>query len=132
MALRRAEPGAERGDEHRFRFVSGLPERGLEVGLDDLPKLRVGDGALDELVETAPGRGQLLRRPHPGLGCRRKRLQELGQPYLIVVRHVVTLSPDGEEASDLPSSHARSLARQREILLAIVPEAMSSAAPMLS
>src|SRR5206468_6662890 len=130
-AMLSAQVPAELFDRRRCGLVALLRERGLEVGDQRLPELRVGLGPSDDLVDLAPGERQLLRRANPRFGSGRQGGDQLRQVVFVVCAHAVTCPPDCVAAGFLPSSSSRNLTKQREMRLAIVPAGSESASPIV-
>src|SRR4051812_18479367 len=105
-------------------------QRRLKVRDDHGTKCRVRLRALHEVIEDRAQTGQLGCRVDPGPRGRLQQPEELAQALLVpgVLAH---RSPDGPEASFLPSSCPRSFTKQREIRLAMVPEGRSTASPIV-
>jgi hypothetical protein len=105
-----------------------LLEGALRIGDDTAAIVLVRRGALDDLVEPLLRNRQPLRGPDLRFGCGGKGAQEVSQVLFVVGGgHAITFSHDAAEVEFLPSSSTRSLTRQREIRLAIVPVGTSSA-----
>jgi hypothetical protein len=129
--LRVAEPAPELFERKRLGLIADLAERAIEIFDERLAERLVGDRLRDDVVELAAAPRQLLSRAHPALGCRRKRPQELCEPLFVVSSGRGHRTQDGSGAGFLPSKTSRSFARHREMRLAMVPDGISSASPIV-
>src|SRR5262249_17527612 len=118
-------------DERPLRLVALVAEGRFEVGDERLPELGVRFRPRDDSVELAACDRELLCGPHPRLRRRRKGRDQLGKSVFIECAHTLTCPPDRVGTAFLPSSASRSLTKQREIRLAIVPAGSSSASPIV-
>src|SRR5688572_1507916 len=116
-----AESAAKLVEGHDLRLVA-LGAQGLLEILDQLlAELGVRLRARDDAVELAADMGELLSRPHPALGRGWKRAQQLRQARFVVGAFRGHHTQDGSADGFLPAKISRSLPRQREMRLAIVP-----------
>src|SRR5439155_2731760 len=131
VRLRVGEAPAQGVQERPLGLVALPRERRLEVGDESPAELGIRFRSRDDLVELGAGPGELLRRSHPRLGRRGKGSDQLSQSVFIECAHTLTCPPDCVGTCFLPSSSSRSLTRQREMRLAIVPAGSSSASPIV-
>jgi hypothetical protein len=118
-------------DRARLGLVARRRERRLEVGDQRRLEGLVGLGAGDEDVEHRPEGRNLLCRPDPPLWDGRQETDQTAEILFGVGIRFDHWSPDDGRPGFLPSNSLRSLSRQREILLAIVPWGMSSSSPIV-
>ena len=78
LPLARLEPVTQGFDERRIGLVALRLQGRLEIGHRAAAELAVLLDANDDLVEDAPEPRKLLRRAHPGFGCRWKCRKGLG------------------------------------------------------
>jgi hypothetical protein len=127
----RLEAGAEDCAQAAVGVVPGPLQGQLETGENLRTKAGVGLGPCDQIIEGAPRLGKLPRRLHPALGGGGS--SAISSAILASVHTGCALSAsirtqDARAGRFLPASSARSLSRQREIRLAIVPSGTPSAA----
>src|SRR5919108_1212781 len=125
------QEAAELLHDLRLRLDSFGLQRAFEVGEDLSAEGGVGLGSRGQLVGPATGTRKLLGRPHPAFGRRGKDPDQPSQPLFVVCAHHVTCPLDGAEGAFLPSNASRSLSRQREMRLAIVPAGRPSVSPIV-
>jgi hypothetical protein len=118
-------------DDGRQWLDPGCAQRCLEIRDESAAECDVSLGTLYERVELGARPRKLLRRAHPPGRSRWEQAEQLPEPLFVICRHTITCPLDAGATGFLPSSSSRSLPRQREILLAIVPAGRSSASPIV-
>src|SRR5262245_42671242 len=124
----RLEPGPKLFENSRLALVALGLEGLLEIGLEAAAELHIRLGSGDDLVELGTHDGKLLSGADPRLGSRRECTDQPCEALFVEGCH---RELDGVEGAVLPSSCSRSLPRQREMRLAIVPAGSSRASPIV-
>src|SRR5215210_2353434 len=125
------EEAADLVDHTRLGLDAFCLERGLEVGEQRGAEFGVCLCSHDDLVDLRLRRRQLLCRLHPAHRGRGKHPDQPREGLCVIVAHHVTCSLDGSGGLFLPSKTIRSLSRQREMRLAIVPAGKLRLSPIV-